>query len=169
MKTFKWLMVAVIVVLLCLGQSMFTEAEKAAQWFIDITDNCNDELSKNLLITIRQELHGKTYSINEEGDLYLLESSPDSGQNQDSDFPLHTFLILDDEILPKIGDGKIYMRFNPPNQKGLYNADFLLFVYRKDSTWERVLNPGNFRFKKKLSPMELQTRIGELIVGLTFK
>ena len=143
--------------------------EKPVLWFVEIKDQCKTEFSTQLLSTVAKNLNGKIYVATHEHKIILQETAKIRGKKRDKDISTHKFVMPTEDIQVRVGDGKIYMCFNPPNEEGLYNADFLLFLYRKDNTWERVLNPGNFRFKKGLTQIELHTKIRKLIVGLTFK
>ena len=91
------------------------------------------------------------------------------GEKREKGFPVHRFILPTENMQVRVGDEKVSMRFNPPNGDGLYNTDFLLLLYQGNGLWQHVLKPGNFRFDKTLTTDELQERIKQLIVRLTFK
>jgi hypothetical protein len=157
---------ATVALCLVFWRSGCSGADHSVQWFVKITDDCREVFCQELLASTLRTLHGQTYVLTKQGKVVLSERNL---KTKDEIFSPHQFFILDKCSCPDIGSGKIYLRFNPKNENGLYNADILLFLLHKNGSWERVLNPGNFTFRKESTQSELQERIKELIVGLTFK
>lgn len=146
-----------------------SSADQSVQWFVEIDSQCQEDFCQEVLASTLSILHGQIYILTKRGEIVTLERDLEIKDERDINFPSHQFFIFDKNIRPKIGNGKVYMRFHLQNKDGLYNADFLIFLFQKNGSWERVLNPGNFSFKKELTQIELQERIQELIVKLTFK
>lgn len=163
---------------LCLSFTSSFSKDKSRRWIIEIKDRCKTEFSTQILATIATDLDGKAYVFTQSGKILLQEIASFKGEKREKDFPVHHFILPTEHMHIQVGDGKVSLYFNSPNSDGIYNADFLLFLSQKNGIWERVLNPGNFRFEKirfKKIPTtdELQERIKEdlkaLIVVLTFK
>lgn len=144
-------------------------AEQSIQWFVEINNQCQEVFCQELLTSLLNTLHGQTYILTKRGEVTALKRNDETHDERDINFPSHQFFTFNKNIHPTVGSGKVYMRFNPPNKEGLYHADFLVFVFQEDRSWRRVLNPGKFTFRKELTQLELQERIQELIVKLTFK
>jgi hypothetical protein len=104
--------------------SCFSEDE-TRRWIIEIKDQCKTEFSTQILTTIATDLDGKAYVISLNKRVILQEVAKFKGD------PVHRFILPTENLSVRVGDGKVSMRFNPPNSDGLYNADFLLFLYQQ--------------------------------------
>ena len=142
--------------------------ERHAQWFVEVENDCQEAFCQELFASMLNKLHGQTYLLTTEGEITRLEKNIPIN-NRDKDFPLHQFFVLDKKRAPKAENGKVFLRFYPQNNEGRYSANMLVFLYQKDGSWNRVLNPGKFTFKKEITTQKLEERLQQLIVTVTYK
>lgn len=160
-------LVIVLSILLIVCTTIQTTCAEQRRWFVQFDNHIKNPQSKAVLKGVTQQVHKRIYClILGEKETTIVDITDDSGRHCQY---RHQFFLYQDDSQFNVGDGKVYVRFNPPNQDEEPNINLWLFIRKKDNTWERVLNPGNFRFAKAMPFVDLQRRIRNIIVGLTFK
>jgi len=144
------------------------KAQKIVRYHVVITDKCNSDFSKNLIESVKEAINGKIFVLTRNLGVMLKDAA------EREKIPLMdrrvSYKMIADSIVPMPGDEKLTLRFNPPDAEGVYNADFLHFIYKRDGTWERGYNPGNFRFDKERSDtVRLRDRLVRLLSRIPFK
>lgn len=133
----------ILTILLLTLSLLFTSGfseDKSRWWLIEIKDRYNTEFSTQILTTIATELDGKAYILTQSSEILLQEVAKFKGAKREKDSLVHRFILPTENWPIQVGDGKVSMSFNLPNSDGLYNADFLLFLYQGNGRWKRVLN-----------------------------
>ena len=144
------------------------KSQKIVRYHVVITDKCNSDFSKRLLESVKEAVDGKIFVLTRNLGVMLKDAA------EREKIPLMDrrvcYKMIADSIVPMPGDEKLTMKFNPPDAEGVYNADFLHFIYKRDGTWERGYNPGNFRFDKERSDtVRLRDRLVRLLSRIPFK
>jgi len=144
------------------------KSQKIVRYHVVITDKCNSDFSKRLLESVKEAVDGKIFVLTRNLGVMLKDAA------EREKIPLMEsrvgYKMIADPIEPVPGDEKLTLRFNPPDAEGIYNADFLHFVYNRDRTWERGYNPGSFCFDRESSDMaQLRDRLVRLLSRIPFK
>ncbi len=144
------------------------KARKTVRFHVVITDKCNSHFSRRLLESVKEAVNCKVYVLTRNFGVMSKDAAEGEKKALMEYRPYHE--IITDPVKPVPGDQKLTLRFNPPDAEGIYNADFLHFIYKPDQTWERGFNPGNYRFQREFSDIaRLRDRLVDLLIGLPFK
>jgi len=162
-----YLLLAICGVFLCLESLSYASPKKTIRFHVVITDRCNNDFSRHLLESVKKAINGKIFVLTKKFGVVSKDIADHEKMAINKNSALHE--VITDSVDPEPGDEKLTMRFNRPNAEGLYNADLLNFMYQRDRTWIRGFNPGNFRFNKEMSDLELRERLIDLLVRLPFK
>lgn len=144
------------------------KVKKTIRFHVVITDKCNSDFSKRLLESVKEAVNGKVFVLTKEFGVMEKDVAEREKMALMERRAYHEIITDPTEAVP--GDQKLTLRFNPPDAEGIYNADFLHFIYKSDRTWERGFNPGNYRYHRELSDMvRLRGRLVRSLTHLPFK